>query len=409
LLKFRGRRRSHRLAAALTILIAVPFLYATTSYAQSPDASGPLVVAQNSEQTTRKTRVGLTAASTGESGNVARINNWTVGLAGGLLEGTFIRFAAEIAKALDDGDNLRVLPIVTYGATENVSDLLYLKGVDISMTHADVFEEFKRAKKVSNVDKRIHYISQLYIGELHVYARPEIKTIKDLEGKKVGFHTKGAGPTVTGPILFERLGVTVEPVFINNSIALEKMRTGEIAAVIHTVGKPNDLFAKFKPEPGFHFLPVEFTDKFADYYVPSTLGHEDYPNLFKPGEKVETIGVPVVLAVYNWPSESDRFRRVQRFVEYYFGRFATLQKPPFHPKWREINLAAKVPGWTRYWVADELLKRAATAQTTSSGTTAAIDPAVARQQAARAAPGNTAEQERLFQQFLEWSRKQPKQ
>jgi len=54
----------------------------------------------------------------------AAANAWTVGVAGGLLEGTFIRYAADLAKVLDDGDNLRVLPIVTYGAVGNVNDLL---------------------------------------------------------------------------------------------------------------------------------------------------------------------------------------------------------------------------------------------------------------------------------------------
>jgi TRAP-type uncharacterized transport system substrate-binding protein len=353
------------------------------------------------------------AAAAGEAGAVDRVNNWTVGLAGGLLEGTFIRFAAELAKALDDGDNLRVLPIVTYGAAENVSDLLYLKGVDVSITHADVFDEFKRTKKASNVERRVNYISQMYIGELHVYARPEIKTLQDLEGKKVGFHTKGAGPTITGPILFERLGIKVEPVFVNNASALQnELKNGDVAAILHTVGKPNDLFAKHKPEPGFHFLPVEFTDKFSDYYVPSTLGHEDYPNLFKPGEKVETLGVPVVLAVYNWPKESDRFRRVERFIEYYFSRFDTLKKPPFHPKWREINLAAKVPGWNRYWVAEEQLVKVSQAQPAGEAVqqrqAQTVDQVYARTQAARAAPGDKAEQERLFQQFMEWT-KQKKQ
>ena len=61
---------------------------------------------------------------------MARVNNWTVGIAAGLLEGSFIRFAAELAKAFDDGDNLRILPIVTYGAVENIADLLYLRGVE---------------------------------------------------------------------------------------------------------------------------------------------------------------------------------------------------------------------------------------------------------------------------------------
>jgi len=296
-----------------------------------------------------------TAASAGEAGKVARINDWTVGIAGGLLEGTFIRFAAELADVLDDGDHLRILPVVTCGAAENVSDLLYLQGIDVAITAADVLGQYKRSGEVKNIAQRINYISELYIGELHIFARPEIKTIADLEGKKVGFNTKGAGPTITGPILFERLGVHVQPVFVNNAIAVEQMKTGEIAAILHTVGKPNDLFMRLGPMPGFHFIPVEFDSRFADYYVPATLTHDDYPNLIPAEERVDTIGIPAVLAVYNWERENDRFRRVERFIEYYFARFERLREAPFHPKWKDVNLAAQVPGWNRYWVADEKL------------------------------------------------------
>src|ERR1700719_830198 len=57
-----------------------------------------------------------TAAANGEGVKAAHINNCTVGIAAGLLEGSFIRFASELAKALDDGENLRILPTVTYGA-----------------------------------------------------------------------------------------------------------------------------------------------------------------------------------------------------------------------------------------------------------------------------------------------------
>ena len=342
-----------------------------------------------------------TAVASGEGGTVAKINNWTVGLAAGLPEGTFLRFGAEIARNLNDGEELRVLATVTPGATDNVKDLLYLKGMDIAITHADVFEHFRTVDKIPNIERRVNFISEMYISELHVLVRPEINSFKDLEGKKVSFHTPGAGPSVTGPILFQRLGVKVEPVYVNNAIAYEKMKSGEIFALIHTVGKPNDLFIKNKNDAGFKFLPVPF-DKFDDLYVPSVFTPEDYPGYVKPGEKVETIGVQAVLAVYNWPQGSDRFRRVQRFIEYYFDRFESFHQPPYHPKWKSINLAAKVPGWHRYWVAEDKLKRVAEAKPAPR----TIDTQLARQQASRAAPGDAAEQERLFRKFLDWSKSQ---
>jgi hypothetical protein len=119
--------------------------------------------------------------------------------------------------------------------------------------------------------------------------------------------------------------------------------------------RAEDLFAKFKPESGFHFLPVRYSANLQDYYAPTELTDKDYPNLLQPGESIETIGVPQVLAVYNWPADNERYRRVARFVKYLFDRFDQFKKPPFHPKWNEINLASTLPGWTRFRAAEELL------------------------------------------------------
>ena len=348
-----------------------------------------------------------TAASSGEGDTVAKTNNWTVGLASGLPEGTFIRFGAEIARNLNDKDELRVIPMITYGATDNVKDLLYLKGVDVAFTNADVLEHFRSVEKIPNIDKRINFITGMYIGHIHLLVRADINSLKDLEGKKVSFHTPGAGASVSAPILFRRLGIKVEPVYVNNAIALEQMKTGELAGRVNTGGKPQDLFTKFKNDHGYKFLSVPF-DKFDDLYVPSVFTSEDYPGYIKPGEKVEALGVPVVLAVYNWPKGNDRFRRIQRFIEYFYDRFEGFQKPPYHPAWKSINLASNVPGWTRYWVAEEKLKQTIAAKGESKPPRG-IDTQLARQQAARAAPNDAAEQERLFQKFLEWNKAQRKQ
>lgn len=389
----RSRARGIGLTAAVLVLASVP------CSAQTVSTHNQIQLAQ-----IKATGRAPTAASVGEGQLVAKVNSWTVGLASGLPEGTFIRFGAEIARNLNDGDELRVIPMITYGATDNVKDLLYLKGVDVAFTNADVLEHFKSVERIPNIDKRIHFITGMYVGHIHLLVRSDINSLKDLEGKKVSFHTPGAGASVSGPILFQRLGIKVEAVPVNNAIAMEKMKTGELAGLVNTGGKPQDLFTKFKNDYGFKFLSVPY-DRFEDLYVPSMFTSEDYPGYIKPGEKVDALGVPVVLAVYNWPKESDRFRRIQRFIDYFFDRFEGFQKPPYHPAWKSINLASKVPGWTRYWVAEEKLKQIAAAKGQAPR---GVDTQLARQQAARAAPDSAAEQERLFQQFLEWSRTQGK-
>ena len=137
----------------------------------------------------------------------------------------------------------------------------------------------------------MNYVIPMFLGHVHIYVRPEIKTFEDLVGKKVGFNTVGSAANYTGGIVFDRLGIKVERVFQNNALALEAMRRGELAGIVHVVGKPNELFAKFKPEPGFHFLPVEFGAKFEDYYIPTELTSKDYPNLIPEGQSVPTISV----------------------------------------------------------------------------------------------------------------------
>jgi TRAP transporter TAXI family solute receptor len=322
------------------------------------------------------------AAASGEANAVAKANDWTVGLASGTPSGTFMRVGAEIASNINQVGNMRVLAMITPGATENVRDLLYLKGMDIAITHADVLDYFKNVEKIADIQKRVNFISELYVSEIHVLVRPEINSFKDLEGKKVSFHAPGGGSSVTGPGLFRRMGVKVEPVYIDNEIAYEQMKTGELAGLVFTVGKPNNLFTRNKNDHGFKFLPVPF-DNFADIYFPTKFTAEDYPGYVQPGATVETIGVQVVLAVYNWPHEGDRFRRITRFVDNYFDQFKNFLNPPYHPSWKTVNLAADVRGWTRYWVVEEKLKQLR----------------LARQQSTQAAPHNTEAQERLFQEF----------
>jgi TRAP-type uncharacterized transport system substrate-binding protein len=337
-----------------------------------------------------------------ENERAAVINNWTVGLAGGLLEGTFIRYAADLARALDDGDNLRVMPIVSYGAVGNISDLIYLKGVDFAITYSDVLDHFKNVLKIPGIEKRVNYVMPMFQGELHVYARPEIKSLQDLEGKKVNFNTVGSAANYTGGIVFDRLGIKAERLFLNNAIALEQMKKGEISAIVHVVGKPNSLFTAIKPEPGYRFLPLEFSEKFEDYYVPAELTNADYPNLIPAGQSVQTISVTALLAVFNWNPNvnGDRYRRSVRFIEYLFERFDRLRQPPYQQKWREMNIAATIPGWQRFPPAQDLIDKVAARSTTGSG----VDPSFARTQAARAAPLDPNEQDRLFRQFLEWSK-----
>jgi uncharacterized protein len=341
----------------------------------------------------------------GESSVRAEKNEWTIGIVGGLASGTYMRFAVELAQALDDGNNLRVLPIVSFGAASNLDDLLYLRGVDVAVTQSDVFEYFRTTRKISNLERRINYIIRLPVSEVHILARDEIRTIEDLRGKKVNLGPEGSASSLTGAIIFQRLGVQIEQTNLNYPAALGKLKSGELSALIRVVGKPVDALVRIPENSGFHLLSIPFSKKFADYYTLGEFSHQDYPALVPDGQRIDTIAVPAVLAVYDWSTKSDRFRRVKRFVERLFANWDKFQHPPFHPKWQDVNLAATVPGWNRLSVAENLLKEMAKTETSSPDKLKQNFQTFLQQNGKATQPQNDAEREALFKEFMSWRQK----
>lgn len=282
-----------------------------------------------------------------------RMNAWTVGLAAGRIEGGPLRLASEMARVVDDGPNLLVLPIVTRGPTENLNSLLYLRGVDLAIINTDALDEYKAS--FPDIRSHITYLLSLFPSELHVFVRPEIQSLADLANKKVNFNTLGTAAAYSGPLIFSRLGIDVDKTFIPHQVALQQMRKGDIAAVVFITTKPVDAFVRGQWEPGFRFLPVTYDARFEDYYLPAVLDSADYPALIKPGERLSTISVPTILVAYNWPVGSNRYQRVARFTDYLFRRIEKLQESGFDPQWKAINLGATVPGLKRFPAAQEWL------------------------------------------------------
>jgi TRAP-type uncharacterized transport system substrate-binding protein len=288
-----------------------------------------------------------------------KVNAWTVGLAAGLIEGAPLRLASEMARVADDGPNLQVLPIVTRGPTENVNALLYLKGVDLAIINSDALEEYK--VDFPDIRKHITYLLNLFPSELHVFVRPEIRSLQDLAGKKVNFNTLGTAAAYSGPLMFSRLGININKTFIPHPVALQQMKAGEgdMAAVVFITSKPVDAFLRSPWDGGFKFLPVAYDNRFEDYYLPATVQAADYPGLIPQGQRIETISVPTVLASYNWPRGSDRYQRVARFTDRIFGGIDKLQAGGFDPNWKTINVNATVPGLSRFPAAQDWLDKQA--------------------------------------------------
>jgi uncharacterized protein len=321
-------------------------------------------------------------------------------------DGASIQMAEDIASVLDDGATRRVLPVVGHGSVQNVLDLKALRGVDLAIVQSDVLETVKQKKLVPGIET-VNYIAKLHNEELHILARPEIARVEDLAGKKVDF---GGGAAITGAAVFDLLRIKVEAVTDDHALALQKLKSGEVAAMAFVAAKPTPLFEVLRGGDGLHFLSIPLKAELASAYVPAQLTREDYPRLITSETPVDTIAVGMVMVVANLTPTTERYRNVANFVDAFFTQFPRLQDAPRHPKWTEVNLTAELPGWKRFAPADTWLKRNVVAQAPTLDDKELRDIfAKFLDERTRLSGGpamSSQEKEQLFDQFRRWQNSQ---
>lgn len=270
---------------------------------------------------------------------------------------TCTALASDMAKVLNDVGRTRILPILGVGSLQGIADVLYLKGIDMSIVQADALAYIKQNNLHQNVDNRVRYITKLHNSEVHLVARREIDSLEDLEGKVVSFGEQGSGELITGSTILNLAGIEVKKVFNDRDKALEKVRDGEIDAMFIVTGKPADAVVKLSKESGLHLVPLEFTPELAQYYLPTEFTSTSYPNIIPEGQAVPTVAVGEVLAVYDWKPDTLRYAKLQRFINAFFDNFDKFLAPARHRKWKEVNLAAEVPGWKHFAPAEQKLRQ----------------------------------------------------
>jgi len=333
----------------------------------------------------------------------ARLNENVVTIMAGAPGGTGLSIAYDLAEVLDDGNNLRVVPMIGKGVEQNVRDLLYLRGVDMAITQANILKHFARTGALGqNLGNQITYVAKLFNEEMHVLVRPEITDISQLGGHVVSLGEEGSGSHVTARLVFDALGVAVEAVHLGDAEAIAKLKSGEIAAAVMLGGKPAPIVAHLEDAAGLRLLPIPYNKELENDYYPATLQHDDYPELIAEGESIDTVSVCAVLVAFNWPKKSERAKKVAKFVDAFFSKFDAFREPPRHPKWREVNFAATLEGWTRSPIAQSWIARAPQPAQTASRNN--FDAFLAQTAQAGGVPGSKSERAELFRSFLEWSK-----
>ncbi|MEP6837873.1 MAG: TAXI family TRAP transporter solute-binding subunit [Bradyrhizobium sp.] len=326
-------------------------------------------------------------------------NQNTVTLISGTIGGTYVQIGADLASVIDDGNKLRVLPIVGRGSVQSVADILFLQGVDLGIVRADTLDYLEKKGFAKDIKKQFTYVTKLYNEEMYVIASKSVRSLADLNGKRVSVDLPNGGTFVTASIVFERLGLKPNLVYVEQRISMEMLKKGELDAVIAVGGKPYKSVSGFKDDKDrFHFVPVDYARPLQNDYLPAVLTAKDYPNLIAEGERVDTIAVPAVLAAYNWAPNTERYRKLSLFVDAFFTKFPTFQNPPFHPKWKEVSLSAPLQDWQRLPVADQWLKT----HNIEAVTRSKFDTFLKQSPTTAATVKNDTDREALFKQFQAW-------
>src|SRR5215470_8947903 len=164
----------------------------------------------------------------GSASTKQALNANTVTLITGTIGGTYVQFGADLASVLDDGNKIRVLPIVGRGSVQSVADILFLQGVDLGVVRADTLDYLERKGFAKDIKRQFTYVTKLYNEEMQIIAPKQYQNLKDLAGRTISVDLPDGGTFVTGLSVFERLGLRADYDYIEQRIAMEKLIKGEL-------------------------------------------------------------------------------------------------------------------------------------------------------------------------------------
>lgn len=373
--------------------------------------------------------LGLAAGAAGVAAQEANLkyqdekrsaNASTVTIIGSSTTSTFTKIIEDIHNVLDDprGNELRVLPVLGRGLSQNVHDILFLKGIDMGIVDSGFLQSYREKDPVlyGNIEQRVQYVAKLLNSELHLLAPKSVKSFDDLRGKKVNLWKPASVTAIVTAAVFKLLDIEIEPVFLDADAALVALKNGEINAVSRMGGAPQADYDKVTPEDGWHFVPLtEETlgaarfNKLITSYLPAQLTHDHYPQIIPEGQTVSTVASGIVLAVYNWPENTERYQKLDLFVRKFFDNIDKFRDDSRHPKWKDINLAAEVPGWVRFKPAQVWLDARKTTTASASAQAGSPEMRVAfekflQEYAAKTNSGalTSAQRDAFYNQFVKW-------
>lgn len=312
-------------------------------------------------------------------------------VAAGDAGGSEISLARDMAGLVPTQSDFAMAPVAGDCGLRNIERLLEAPDTSLAFLATDALyaardEEPLRAG-------RLRLVASFGPQEIHVVAGPDIASLSDLDGKPVNLGPEGSGSAITGARLFAAIGIEIEPVALDGAASIAALQQRRIAASVVLGPRPVPLLAKLDAGAGLHLVPINFEGPLEASYLPAWLAHDDYPGLIAASATLPTVATGLLLLTADRSRNPAFKKNSDSTITTLFSKIDTLKTGRHHPKWREVNLAASLPGFIRANAAEVWLnehQQGASKQAVEAGMAA---PAFGKDQ-----------KEALFKSFIEWQR-----
>jgi hypothetical protein len=267
--------------------------------------------------------------------------------------GRISRGFSALSQHLDEAGKLRVLPLMGYGGTANVRDLLKLKGADFAILNSDILAYLAYTKGYPDAPRRIRYVTALYEEKVYLIVRNKIQSVQELKGLKVITGPENSASFITAYTIFSglKLAPKLTPAKLTPGTALPKDADAFLLLERDVARIPNTYWRSGE----YHLLNLAAAGELAKIYRPASFEEKEAPDL-QPRGAVQTLKVETLLAVYDWAPSSARYADAARFIDTLLTSMPALRQKLPDTFWPETNLKTSAPGWHRYALAEARLK-----------------------------------------------------
>ena len=282
-----------------------------------------------------------------------------IGLVTGSDTGTYIQFGRDIAKAARS-QGVEIIVKESEGSLANIRRMMSKENAGLGIVQSDVLGFLSSTVDISTRDiaSRIRLVFPFYNEEVHLFARKEIRTLNDLNGKRIVVGTKGSGNWLTANNILRLAGVVPgESLEMAPKPAVSAVLAGDADAMFYVAGKPVTVFSRVQElldNPDYaplvsqvHFVSLDHPAILNEYIV-SEISPDDYAWL---SERIKTAAVKAVLVAVDFSTKKNRYHRrrcaqLAKLGEAIREHFDQLQAMG-HPKWKEVELDQKIGIWQR--------------------------------------------------------------